>query len=265
MRDFKFLTGRAEMPIIKFRTFIICIALGVSSLSVPALAHGDPTEMGAGPGIGADHHEKANAAGEAARNADMQDMMDNGTMPKIPAGPAPMVPGGAHIEGMGDGHEGMMDHSEAADNSNKGFGERLFIWLGKLHTVVIHFPIAMIVAAFAAEAFGVARGKPDWRSAARIMLVIGALGAVAAAFFGWFAGGFYLYDRNLILTAHRYLGMTVAIGSVLLAWAGLSRFHHNRNKERLFAVLLGILTIGVLIQAFLGGTFMHGGINHMNF
>jgi len=123
----------------------------------------------------------------------------------------------------------------------------------------------MIVAAFAAEAFGVARGKPDWRSAARIMLVIGALGAVAAAFFGWFAGGFYLYDRNLILTAHRYLGMTVAIGSVLLAWAGLRRFHHNRSEERLFAVLLGLLTIGVLIQAFLGGTFMHGGMNHMNF
>ena len=123
----------------------------------------------------------------------------------------------------------------------------------------------MIAAAFAAETFGVARGKPDWRAAARIMLVIGALGAVVAAFLGWFAGGFYLYDRNLILTTHRYLGMTVAIGSVLLAWAGLSRFHHGRSEEKIFAGLLGLLTIGVLVQAFLGGTFMHGGLNHMNF
>ena len=265
MRDLKFFTGRAEMPIKKFHKFMMCIAIGLSSLSVPALAHGDPTEMGAGPGTGADHHEKANGAGEAAQNPDMQEMMGDGTMPKIPDGSAPMAPEGNHLEGMGNGHGGMMDHSDAADNSNKSFGERLFIWLGKLHTVVIHFPIAMIVAAFAAEAFGVARGKPDWRSAARIMLVIGALGAVAAAFFGWFAGGFYLYDRNLILTTHRYLGMTVAIGSVLLAWAGLRRFHHNRSEEILFAVLLGLLTIGVLIQAFLGGTFMHGGMNHMNF
>jgi hypothetical protein len=32
-----------------------------------------------------------------------------------------------------------------------------------------------------------------------------------------------------------------------------------------FAILLGILTLGVLVQAFLGGTFMHGGMNHMNF
>ncbi|NRD89561.1 hypothetical protein C8024_09055 [Sphingopyxis sp. BSNA05] len=166
---------------------------------------------------------------------------------------------------MSDDHGGMMAHDEAEDNSNKSFGERLFIWLGKLHIVVIHFPIAMIVAAFAAEAFGVARNKPDWRSAARIMLVIGALGAVAAAFLGWFAGGFYLYDRNLILTTHRYLGMTVAIGAVLLAWAGLSRFHHGRSEERIFGILLALLTIGVLVQAFLGGTFMHGGMNHMNF
>jgi uncharacterized membrane protein len=253
------------MPIQKLRTAMICIALGVTALSVPAFAHGDPTEMGAGPGTDADHHGKDEGSTESAQSAEMQDLMDEGATPMIPDRSISSAPEGDHMDGMEHDHGGMMDHSEAEDNSNKSFGERLFIWLGKLHIVVIHFPIAMIVAAFAAEAFGLARNKPDWRSAARIMLVIGALGAVAAAFLGWFAGGFYLYDRNLILTTHRYLGMTVAIGSVLLAWAGLRRFHHNRSEERLFAVLLGLLTIGVLVQAFLGGTFMHGGINHMNF
>lgn len=245
------------MPIQKFRALMMCIALGVTSLGAAAYAHNDPTEMGAGPGTTEDQHGEATGSGNAAQSAEMQDMMDEGTMPMMPDGSVPGALEGDHMDGM--------EHGEAEDNSDKSFGERLFIWLGKLHTVVIHFPIAMIVAAFAAEAFGVARSKPDWRSAARIMLVIGALGAVTAAFLGWFAGGFYLYDRNLILTAHRYLGMTVAIGSVLLAWAGLRRFHHNRSEERLFAVLLGLLTIGVLIQAFLGGTFMHGGMNHMYF
>lgn len=253
------------MPIQKLRTLMVCIALGVTSLSATSYAHTDPTEMGAGPGTSEDHHGKANGAGEVAQSPDMQDMMDEGTMPMMPDGSAPAAPEAVHTDGLEHDHGGMMEHGEAEDNSDKNFGERLFIWLGKLHIVVIHFPIAMIVAAFAAEAFGVARGKPDWRSAARIMLVIGALGAVAAAFLGWFAGGFYLYDRNLLLTAHRYLGMIVAIGTVLLAWAGLRRFHHNRSEELLFAGLLGLLTIGVLIQAFLGGTFMHGGMNHMDF
>ena len=248
----------------RFRTLTLCIAFALASFSGPVLAHGDPTEMGAGPGTSDQHHKEAMGS-DVAQSAEMQGMMDEGTMPMMPDGSAPAAPESDHMGGMSDDHGGMMAHDEAEDNSNKSFGVRLFIWLGKLHIVVIHFPIAMIVAAFAAEAFGVARNKPDWRSAARIMLVIGALGAVAAAFLGWFAGGFYLYDRNLILTTHRYLGMTVAIGAVLLAWAGLSRFHHGRSEERIFAVLLGLLTIGVLVQAFLGGTFMHGGMNHMNF
>lgn len=250
------------MPFQKLRTLLMCIALGVTSLSATAYAHTDPTEMGAGPGTTEDHHGGQMDKGDAAQNAEMQEMMDDGTMPMMPDG---SVPEADHMDGMEHDHGGMMEHGEAEDNSDKSFGERLFIWLGKMHIVVIHFPIALMVAAFAAEAFGVARNRPEWRSAARIMLVIGALGAVVAAILGWFAGGFYLYDRNLILTTHRYLGMTVAIGAVLLAWAGLRRFHHNRSEERLFAVMLGLLTIGVLVQAFLGGTFMHGGMNHMNF
>jgi|TARA_R110000772_G_scaffold55938_4_gene127586 uncharacterized membrane protein len=252
------------MPNQKFRTLTLCIAFALASFSGPVLAHGDPTEMGAGPGTSEEHHTETMAS-DSAQNAEMQGMMDEGTMPMMPDGSAPTAPESDHMGGMSDDHGGMMAHDEAADNSDKSFGERLFIWLGKLHIVVIHFPIAMIVSAFAVEAYGVIRGKPAWRSAARIMLVIGALGAVAAAFLGWFAGGFYLYDRNLILTTHRYLGMTVAIGAVLLAWAGLSRFHHGRSEEKIFAGLLGLLTIGVLVQAFLGGTFMHGGLNHMNF
>lgn len=221
--------------------------------------------MGAGPGTTEAHHSEGIANGGGLQSAEMQEMIEEGAMPMMPDGSAPAAPEDDHVDGMGHGHGMMMEHDEAEDNSDKSFGERLFIWLGKLHIVVIHFPIAMIVAAFAAETFGVMRNRPDWRSAARIMLVIGALGAVAAAFFGWFAGGFYLYDRNLILTAHRYLGMTVAIGSVLLAWAGLRRFHRNRSDELMFAALLGLLTISLLVQAFLGGTFMHGGLSHMNF
>ena len=47
-------------------------------------------------------------------------------------------------------------HEETA-NKNKTFGERLVSWLGRLHTMVIHFPIAMFIGAFGLELFGVAQ------------------------------------------------------------------------------------------------------------
>ena len=50
-------------------------------------------------------------------------------------------------------------HDEAA-TKNKTFGQRLASWLGCLHTVVIHFPIALIIGAFAVELLGLWRRKP---------------------------------------------------------------------------------------------------------
>jgi hypothetical protein len=45
----------------------------------------------------------------------------------------------------------------------------------------------------------------------------------------------------------------------------LRRFHEDRAGDRVFVALLGALTLAVLIQGFLGGTFMHGGLHHMDF
>ena len=241
----------------KFRSAIFAAAFLSISVSSVSFAHGDPREMGAGPGMTAEaHHDDA---GEHSDNSATEhgegghDAMENGAMESA----------GTHNEDMGSMES--IGHDHGADNSDKSFGERLVIWLGKLHVVVIHFPIAMIVGAFAVELFGAVMDRPLWRSSARIMLVIGAIGAVVAATLGWFAGGFYLIDQNLILTTHRYLGMVIAIGSSILAWAGLRKYHHEKRGDKTFAILLGLLTIGVLVQGFLGGTFMHGGINHMNF
>lgn len=234
------------------RATLLGMALLSGALTAPAEAHEDPREMGAGAEAVAQHQEPAGHDDAAADHHDEGSMMEDTSHDEM-------------AEEMGHSKNREMRHDHGADNSDKSFGEHLFIWLGKLHVAVIHFPIALIVAAFGAEAFGAIRNRPNWRSAARIMLVLGALGAAVAAALGWFAGGFYLLDRNLVLTTHRYLGMVIAIGSASLAWAGLRKLHHERRDDMLFAGLLGVLTIGVLLQAFLGGTFMHGGLNHMNF
>ena len=81
------------MLVQKFRLFTLCFALGITSFSAPVLAHGDPTEMGAGPGSTEKHHKEADGSGNAAQSAEMQDMMDEGTMPMMPDGSVPVWAG----------------------------------------------------------------------------------------------------------------------------------------------------------------------------
>ena len=97
------------------------------------------------------------------------------------------------------------------------------------------------------------------------MLVVGAIGAVVAAVLGWFAGGFYLTDRNTILMIHRWLGTAIAaVGLLLLYLSATARRAPDRPRTA-YWVGLGAITIAIAVQGYLGGSFMHGGMNHMAF
>lgn len=225
---------RAPMP---GYTLLAAALLAVVAMTAPALAHENHEKLGAGPG---------SVVNEAM------------------AAPAP----GMQVHAMdGMNADAMdMDHGDQAeDRRNKSFGERLISWLGRLHSVVIHFPIAMIVGAFAVELFGWWRGTTAWRQTARAMLVVAAIGAVAAAILGWFAGGFYVIDRNLILTIHRWLGTAVAAATLFLVWLAMRGRRTPTEPRKLYWWTLGTLTVAVAVQGFFGGTFMHCGIRHLAF
>ena len=131
--------------------------------------------------------------------------------------------------------------------------------------MVIHFPIAMFIGAFAVELFGLWRRTRDYQHVAYVMLIVGAIGAIVAAFLGWFAGGFYLTDRNPILMTHRWLGTSIAaVGVLLVIMAAASRRTPEKSRTVLLSIL-GLMVVAISIQGFLGGTFMHGGLRHLAF
>lgn len=210
--------------------------LALVSFTDAAVAHEDHNELGAGPGPAV--HEVSAGSADAAVNMH---------------------------EAMAASHEQAVDDHKATADQNKTFGQRLVSWLGRLHTLVVHFPIAMFVGAFGVELYGLWKRDRRFEVAARVMLVVGALGAIAAAAVGWFAGGFYLTDRNLVLMIHRWLGTAIAVlGLVLVAAA--SRAHRNVEAPRtIYWILLGLMTIAIAVQGYIGGSFMHGGMAHMAF
>lgn len=221
------------------RVLLKLAALFLLLAAPPVVAHENHDQLGAGPGPTVE----AKAGDEVReRSAAAQ----------------------AHTEMAAAHGEAMEHHAEAAE-ANKTFGQRLVSWLGRLHSLVIHFPIAMFVGALGVELYALWRRRPELQGAARVMLIVGAVGAVAAAFLGWFAGGFYLTDRNPILMAHRWLGTAIAVAGLVLLYLSATAHRMPERPRRAYWAVLGVLTIAIAVQGWLGGTFMHGGVGHMAF
>jgi uncharacterized membrane protein len=227
------------------RIALLAVALLALQAGPAAMAHEDHEQLGAGPGPAAALDRQRSQPGSA----------------RVPQGPTSSsnrdMEMGGHMDAMGHGRE--------QTDTPKTFGQRLVSWLGRLHTMVVHFPIAMIIGAFGVEVFGLARRSRNYQHVAYLMLIVGAIGSIVAAFLGWFAGGFYMTDRNVILMTHRWLGTGIAGFSLILVFmAAVSRRTPDRSRT-LLLVLLGLAVMAISIQGFLGGTFMHGGLRHLAF
>ena len=215
------------------RTLCIALALSLALLLAgsPALAHKD--------------HKKKQA--EAAQ------MMPQGAQPGAPMtmngmSAAPHAQANAMMDGMDMG----------MDRSKMSFFERLFGWLGRLHPMVVHFPIAFFPAALITAIAG--RKRPAFATPVQFLVVAGGIFAPIAAAAGWLAG--IGADPEPILAYHRWLGVMVGVGGAGLGMWAWRRPWEDRGAGMILA--LTTITIAIAVQGFLGASLTHG-MDHMMF
>ncbi len=131
--------------------------------------------------------------------------------------------------------------------------------LGRLHPVATHFPIALLLVAAFAELALMVRPTLGLKPTIHFLVAGGAIGAVAAAFLGWFAGGWRLTDRSETLGLHRWNGTAIAVVSLLAWW--LAARSSNRMALR---ATLAIMAAALIVQGYYGGEMVFGP-NHMGF
>lgn len=136
--------------------------------------------------------------------------------------------------------------------------DRTFRALGKCHLLLLHFPIALMLAAGVGELLSVWRGSRVPSPAVQFCLLLAAGTAVPTVALGWLhaAAGNGVGSPQL-LTVHRWLG-TVAgiwvIGTALCAARDVRRGPRSRGTR-------GALVIGIAIvvaTAHFGGLMTHG-------
>lgn len=158
-------------------------------------------------------------------------------------------PGAAVEHGHGSAMEGMdMD----MDRSNMPFLERLITWFGRLHPLIVHFPIAFFPAALFTAVVG--RRRPAFSAPVQFLVVAGGIFAPIAAAAGWLAG--MTADPEPILAYHRWLGVVIGIaGAGLAVWAW-KRPWEDRGAGMILA--LTAMTTAIAVQGFLGAAVTHG-------
>lgn len=175
--------------------------------------------------------------------------------PAAQPGQAAAVQGGpaaTHVQ-MGE----MMKEQE--DRSQMSMGERLLDWLGRLHPVIVHFPIAFFPAALFTAVIG--RRRPAFGAPVQFLVIAGGVIGPIAALLGWFDGGFDFASDDMLLRWHRWLGTLIGIGSFGLAIWAWRRPDANRGAGMIIG--LSLITAAIIVQGWFGGAMVHG-VDHLN-
>jgi uncharacterized membrane protein len=115
-------------------------------------------------------------------------------------------------------------------------------FFGRLHPVLVHFPIALVLVAAAVELVGLFRKRPAAPEVLEILLGFGALGAVAAAATGWWFAGQQENADEVLLRWHRWLGVGVAVLVVAL-WLSARLNILGRHRCWVLLVAAGLVAV----------------------
>lgn len=166
---------------------------------------------------------------------------------------------GAQVAAAADGgHEMMSGMDMDMDTSRLPFLERLLAWVGRIHPLVVHFPIAFFPAALFTAVVG--RRRPAFSAPVQFLVVAGGIFAPIAAGAGWLAG--VSADPEPILAYHRWLGVAIGAGGLGLGIWAWRRPWVDRGAGMILA--LTVMTIAIAVQGFLGAGITHG-LDHLMF
>ena len=152
--------------------------------------------------------------------------------------------------------------AQQAPGDGRGVGERparpWWGWrlLGRLHPIVVHFPIGLLTTAALIEVLHVLRRRPLPSEAGTYCLVIGILGGLVSAWFGTLNAAHQSMtgDAALAVEKHRMMAWTALVAAVAALGAG--QIARRRAQIRTMAVYLGLV---VATSAVVGATGHLGG------
>ncbi len=134
----------------------------------------------------------------------------------------------------------------------------LWKFLGRLHPLIVHFPIGLLIVALILELFTLNKKNQELRGGINLLLIFGALGAMISVAFGLLLKTQDEYSGSL-LTIHQWSGIATAIlsAATVLLHARIIR-QNNRSLLKSYRAVLIFTVLNVTIAGHYGAALTHG-------
>ena len=119
----------------------------------------------------------------------------------------------------------------------------LWSFLGRLHPMIVHFPVGLLVFALVMEIIG--RKNEKYNAAIKLLIYAGALSAIIAVAFGLLLSNTEEYGSDL-LSIHQWTGIATMLLSLICAWS------YRKSYRTAQKLLLSLTVAGVTIAVITG-------------
>ncbi len=162
------------------------------------------------------------------------------------------------------GHDDASAHDHATDHQQSS---TLLTFIGKMHPLVIHFPIALVFTALLFTGLALFLKVEIFNTLSIYLIYFAALSAVLSAVLGLIAGSNASYPSFLLSSFewHRILGISSSLVTLITAYFGYRQLSQQPNGGvTLYRLVLLLNAILIGITGHLGATLVYG-IDYFNF
>ncbi|MES1221152.1 MAG: DUF1549 domain-containing protein, partial [Bacteroidota bacterium] len=128
----------------------------------------------------------------------------------------------------------------------------LWSFLGRLHPMIVHFPISLLFIALLMEIIAWRRKSLNFKSATRVLVFVGAISAIFAVVFGLLLFNSEDYEVSDTLAVHQWTGIATMVLGCITAFA------YWKLSPRFQKTLLTLTVLGVTVAGHYGASLTHG-------